>query len=272
MNPSFQVMSSTLVALVMSAALHADDHEVDPRLAEIAGGDHRPAEWTERNEARNPAETLSFFGLRPDLTVIELSPSGGWYTSVIAPYLKDEGQYVAAHWDMEQADLPDYAVRAFAAFTERFGDESIYGDIEIVPFNPPTRSELGQPGSADMVLSFRSVHGWTRDDLLDDVLESAHAVLKPGGVLGIVGHRLPEGRAGEGTPGYLKQSFIVGMAESHGFRLVEASEINANPADTADHPSGVWSLPPSLRDGEETAEQYLAIGESDRFTLRFVKR
>jgi predicted methyltransferase len=272
MKPSLQVMSSTLVALVMSTALHADDHEVDPRLVEIAGGDHRPAEWIERNEARNPAETLSFFGLRPDMTVIELSPSGGWYTSVIAPYVKDEGQYVAAHWDMEQEDLPDYAVRAFAAFTERFGDESIYGDIEIVPFNPPTRSELGEPGSADMVLSFRSVHGWTRDDLLDDVLESAHAVLKPGGVLGIVGHRLPEDREGEGTPGYLKQSFIVGMAESHGFRLVEASEINANPADTADHPSGVWSLPPSLRDGEETAEQYLAIGESDRFTLRFVKR
>jgi predicted methyltransferase len=272
MNPSFRTLSTALVGLSFSAALLADNHDIDPRLIDSAEGDHRPAEWIERNSARNPAETLDFFGLRPDMTVVELSPSGGWYTSVIAPYVKDEGQYVAAHWDMEQEDLPDYAVRGFAAFTDRFGDEATYGKIEIIPFNPPAKASLGEPGSADMVLSFRNVHGWTRDDLLDDVLESAHAVLKRGGVLGIVGHRLPEDREGEGTPGYLKQSFIVGMAESHGFRLVEASEINANPADTADHPSGVWSLRPSLRDGEETAEQYLAIGESDRFTLKFAKR
>jgi predicted methyltransferase len=272
MTPSLQILTTTLAALTLSAALEADNHEIDPRLADIVVGDHRPADWIERNDARNPAETLSFFGLRPDMTVIELSPGGGWYTSVIAPYLKDDGQYVAAHWDMEQDDLPEYAVRGFAAFTERFGDSSVYGDIEIIPFNPPSKSQLGEANSADMVLSFRNVHGWTRDGLLDDMFESAHAVLKRGGVLGIVGHRLPGDREGEGTPGYLKRSFIVGMAESHGFRLAEASEINANPADTADHPSGVWSLPPSLRDGEETAEKYLAIGESDRFTLKFVKR
>jgi|SRR6056297_1401026 len=272
MKPSLQILTSSLAALAISTALQADNHEVDPQLVEIAAGDHRPAEWIERNDARNPAETLSFFGLRPDMTVIELSPSSGWYTSVIAPYLKDEGQYVAAHWDMEQDDLPEYAVRGFAAFTERFDDEAVYGEIDIIPFNPPAKASLGEAGSADMVLSFRNVHGWVRDGLLDEVLESAHAVLKRGGVLGVVGHRLPEDRDGEGTPGYLKQSLIVGMAESHGFRLAEASDINANPADTADHPSGVWSLPPSLRDGEETADRYLAIGESDRFTLRFVKR
>jgi len=272
MKHAFQILSSCILAIAMAGTLHADDHEVDPQLADIAAGDHRPAEWVERNDARHPAETLSFFGLRPEMTVIELSPSGGWYTSVIAPYLKDEGQYVAAHWDMEQEDLPEYAVRGYAAFTERFDDESIYGDIEIVPFNPPSKGRLGEPESADMVLSFRNVHGWTRDDILDDMLESAHAVLKRDGVLGIVGHRLPEDRDGESNSGYLKQSFIVGMAESHGFHLVESSEINANPADTADHPSGVWSLPPSLRDGEETEDRYLEIGESDRFTLKFVKR
>jgi len=272
MKSSYFALSSAMLACSLIASLQADDHAVDERLAAIAEGDHRPAEWVERNAARNPAETLTFFGLEPGMTVVELSPSGGWYTSVIAPFVKDEGQYVAGHWDMEQEDLPDYAVRGFAAFTERFGDEAIYGDIEIVPFNPPAKARLGDAGSADMVLSFRNVHGWTRDDLLDDMLEAAHEVLKRDGVLGIVGHRLPEDREGEGTAGYLKQSFIVGMAESHGFRLIEASEINANPADTADHPSGVWSLPPSLRDGDETADQYRAIGESDRFTLKFAKR
>ncbi|AKS41436.1 class I SAM-dependent methyltransferase [Wenzhouxiangella marina] len=272
MKQSLKFLSGSMLALSLSALVQADDHGVDERLVEIAGGDHRPAEWIERNAHRHPAETLSFFGLSPEMTVIELSPGGGWYTSVIAPFVKDEGQYVAAHWDMEQEDLPGYAVQGFAAFTERFGDEATYGEIEIIPFNPPSKPSLGEPGSADMVLTFRNVHGWNGDGILADVFESAREVLKRGGVLGVVGHRLPEDREGTGAGGYLKQSYIVGMAESHGFRLVEASEINANPADTADHPSGVWSLPPSLRDGEETADQYRAIGESDRFTLKFVKR
>jgi len=259
----------TCLTLALSAGSMAS---AQISLEQAATGDHRPAEWIERNSARNPVETLTFFGLEPGMTVVELSPSGGWYTSVLAPYLADEGRYVAAHWDMEQDDLPEYAVRGFAAFTERFSDEDTYGEFEILPFNPPAKSSLGDDGSADMVVSFRSVHGWSRDGILGDVFDAARKVLKSGGVFGVVGHRRPEGADNEEFNGYLKQSYIVGMAESHGFQLVEASEINANPADTADHPSGVWSLPPSLRDGEETADQYLAIGESDRFTLKFVKR
>jgi len=272
MKQSIHYLTGSVLALSLSAALQADDHMIDERLAEIAQGDHRPAEWVERNESRHPVETLTFFGLSPDMTVIELSPGGGWYTSILAPYLKDEGKYVAAHWDMEQDDLPEYAVRGFAAFTERFADEEVYGEFEILPFSPPGKSSLGEPGSADLVLSFRNVHGWSRDGILADVFDAAREVLKRGGVFGVVGHRLPEDRDGSEFNGYLKQSYIVGVAESHGFRLLESSEANANPADTADHPSGVWSLPPSLRDGDETAERFRAIGESDRFTLKFVKR
>ena len=267
MKPSLLNLTFVVVGLSLSAVASAQ-----VSLEQAATGDHRPAEWIERNSERNPVETLTFFGLEPDMTVVELSPSGGWYTSVLAPFVAADGQYVAAHWDMEQEELPDFYRRSYDAFTERFVDKELYGDVRVLPFNPPAQASLGDSGSADMVVSFRNVHGWTRDDILDDVLNSAHDVLKDGGVLGIVGHRLPEDRDGEGTPGYLKQSFIVGMAESHGFRLIEASEINANPADTADHPSGVWSLPPGLRDGEETADKFRAIGESDRFTLKFVKR
>ncbi len=188
-------------------------------LTEAATGDHRPAEWVERNAARHPVETLEFFGLEPGMTVVELSPSGGWYTSIIAPYLKDEGKYVAAHWDMEQDDLPEYAVRGFAAFTERFSDQDIYGEFDIVPFNPPARSSLGDNGSADMVLSFRSVHGWSRDGILGDVFDAARDVLKRGGVLGVVGHRRPEDSESEEFNGYPGRSYIVEMAESHGFIL-----------------------------------------------------
>ncbi|MEN1728125.1 MAG: methyltransferase [Pseudomonadota bacterium] len=260
-----------ITGLAMALGLSAQVSAEIP-LEQAANGDHRPAEWVARNSQRHPVETLSFFGLEPGMTVVELSPSGGWYASVIAPFVASEGQYVAAHWDMEQETIPDFYRDAYQAFTERFADEETYGEIEIVPFNPPATASLGEAGSADMVLSFRNVHGWNNNDILDDVLVSAHEVLKRGGVLGIVGHRLPEDREGDPTPGYLKQSFIVAMAESHGFALEAASDVNANPADTADHPSGVWSLPPSLRDGEETADQFRAIGESDRFTLKFVKR
>jgi len=266
MATSFLLGLGLMTGLSLPAA--ADDH-----LAEIAAGDHRPDAWIERNEYRNPVETLQFFGLEPDMTVIELFPGGGWYSSILAPYLKDEGQFVAAHWDMEKDDLPDFYRDAYASYVERFSDTDQYGDIEIIAFDPPNRASLGEDGSADMVLTFRNVHGWKRDGIFGDVLNAASAVLKRGGVLGVVGHRLPEDRnEPEDFTGYIKQSWVVGMAESHGFRLVEASEINANPADTADHPSGVWSLPPSLREGEETADQFRAIGESDRFTLKFVKR
>ncbi|MEE4637233.1 MAG: methyltransferase [Wenzhouxiangella sp.] len=257
------------LALVVSASSLADD----ALRAAIADPD-RPAAQAERDAARNPYETLTFFGLRSDMTVVEISPSGGWYTEILGPYLKDEGHLVAAHWDMEGENVPDFYRRIRGQFEERVADTDRFGAIEIVPFAPPEKTHLGAPASADMVLTFRNVHGYKRAGTFGDVLDAAHAVLKPGGVLGVVSHRLPEDREQdpEARSGYVKQSWVVAMAESHGFRLEEASEINANPLDTADHPSGVWSLPPGLRDGEETADRFRAIGESDRFTLKFVKR
>ncbi len=268
MASSFLVGLGLMVGLSLPAA--ADDN-----LATIAAADHRPEAWAERNAYRNPVETLKFFGLKPDMTVIELFPGGGWYTSILAPYLKDEGQYVAAHWDMESDEIPDFYRDIYADFSERFADTERYGEFDVIAFDPPRRSSLGEDGGADMVLTFRNVHGWKRDETFRDVLQAAHAVLRRGGVLGVVGHRLPEDRPNEQAEqhsGYVKQSWVVGMAESEGFRLAGASEVNANPNDTADHPEGVWSLPPSLRGGDEDADTYRAIGESDRFTLKFVKR
>ncbi len=263
------LLTSGLMLLVLSAPILADD-----ALRDIVNSPDRAAEQSARDSARNPYETLTFFGLEPDMTVVEISPSGGWYTTILAPYLKDDGQLVAAHWDLEGDDVPDFYRRIRGQFEERFSDVETFGTIEIIPFAPPEKTMLGESDSADMVLTFRNVHSYKRAGTFGDVIDAAHAVLKPGGVFGVVSHRLPEDREQdpEARSGYVKQSWVVDMAESRGFELEGSSEINANPRDTADHPSGVWSLPPSLREGDEGGDKFRAIGESDRFTLKFVKR
>lgn len=229
-------------------------------------------EESARDQYRNPYETLNFFGVKPDMTVVELAPSGGWYTEILGPYLAKEGKLVAGHFNMEREGAPAYYTRAMKAYKARISDEQRFGTIDILPFDPPAKSSLGEAGTADMVLSFRSVHGWKRDDVFGDVVKSAYDVLKSGGVFGIVGHRLPEDGDDSAFTGYVKQSWVVKQAEAAGFTLVEASEINANPNDPAKHVNGVWSLPPSLNvDDEGLKERNRKIGESDRFTLKFVK-
>ncbi|MFP4334508.1 MAG: class I SAM-dependent methyltransferase [Wenzhouxiangella sp.] len=266
---SSSILAGTALVLFAVASATADD-----ALKAVIADPDRPAAQAARDDARNPYETLTFFGLRPDMTVVEISPSGGWYSEILGPYLKDEGQLIAAHWNLDGDNVPDFYRRIRAGYEERIADTERFGNIEIVPFDPPALTDLGEAGSADLVLTFRNVHSYKRAGTFGDVIEAAHAVLKPGGVFGVVSHRLPEDREQdpEARSGYVKQSWVVEMAEARGFRLEAASEINANPRDTADHPSGVWSLPPSLREGDESADRFRAIGESDRFTLKFVKR
>ncbi|MBT1449869.1 methyltransferase [Glaciecola sp. XM2] len=226
-----------------------------------------------RDTYRNPYETLTFFGVEPNMTVVELAPSGGWYTEILGPYLAKEGKLVAGHFNMERENAPAYFPRAMAAYLERIEDAERFGTIDILPFDPPLLGNLGEANSADVVLSFRSVHGWKRDGVFTDVLSSVHSVLKPGGTFGIVGHRLPEDGDDTVFTGYVKQSWVIEQAQANGFVLVEASEINANPADPVDHENGVWSLPPSLNvDDAALKERNQKIGESDRFTLKFAKQ
>jgi predicted methyltransferase len=241
-------------------------------VTDALGAGHRPAEERARDAARHPVETLAFFGLAPEMTVVELWPGRGWYTAVLAPVLEGEGRLVAAQ---VPADAPqEYARRLAKVYADRLAaDPDVYGEVEVVSFLPPDRLCLGAPGSADLVLTFRNLHNWLAAGALDDVLAAAYAVLREGGTLGVVEHRAAPGTALEAMKktGYVTEAYAIERAQAAGFRLVEKSEINANPGDTKDHPEGVWTLPPTLRLGEQDRDRYLGIGESDRMTLRFEK-
>lgn len=264
-----------LVSLSACATTSADESSsLRDAFAEAATGDHRSAANQARNAYRHPAETLDFFGIERGMTVVEISPGGLWYTEVLAPALRDNGQFIVAGYDAAVPDQPQYRYRQQTAMEQRFKDEAdIFGKVGIVKFSPPQTIELGEPGSVDVVVTFRNSHGWIRDGLAETIYQSFYDVLKPGGVLGVVQHRAAAGSNAEETArnGYVPEAAVVALASKAGFVLEESAEINANPKDTRDHPEGVWTLPPSLQLGDTDKEKYMAIGESDRMTLRFRK-
>ncbi len=220
-----------------------------------------------RDKYRNPAATLRFFGVKPSDTVVEIFPGRGWYSEILIPYVaKGGGTYYAA--------APAKGLEGFRTFAN--SNTQLYGPAKTAVFPVRAAGEQGVPnGSADVVLTFRNVHNWLMGDepYAELAFKQMYAMLKPGGTLGIVDHRLPEraDSAREKTSGYLKTSTVRRLAEQAGFRFAGASEVNANPRDTTDHPEGVWTLPPTLRLGDKDRAKYLAIGESDRMTLKFVK-
>ena len=237
-------------------------------------GGHRSEENRVRNEYRNPVATLMFFGIQPDYQVVEIWPGSGWYAEILAPFVAGEGSYAAGNFLIRDDDPEDYRTQVGTEFLDRMERLADHvGDVHVGTFAPGEVVDLGEPGSADMVLTFRNLHNMYNNGNLEEALEAFNEVLKPGGTLGIVQHRAPEGSDPEetATNGYIAQDWVIETVEAAGFEFEEASDINANPNDTADHEHGVWSLPPSLRGGEETAEEFMAIGESDRMTLRFVK-
>lgn len=235
-----------------------------------------------RDQYRHPDATLAFFGLRPDMTVVELWPGGGgWYTAVLAPKISDAGQLIVASYPPNAES--EYYRKSEARYRKELkAHPDVYGDVKIVTLMPPEFLDLGEPGSVDMVLTFRNLHNWYERGLLRQVFEAAYTVLKPGGVFGVAEHRAAEGVTMEEAAGsgYMAPDYVIGLAEDVGFKLAAKSEINANPKDTANHPSGVWTLPPGfalcndMAEGPEKEacfEKYRAIGESDRMTLKFVK-
>ena len=237
-------------------------------LEQSVNSEDRSIENIKRDKFRHPYETLKFFGIEPEMTVVELSPGGGWYTEILAIYLYDEGELITAPYS---ASLSDYAKRSREAFEAKLNSKSIYEKVKIVDLF----GKLAENETVDAVLTFRNVHNWLGEDGsgVKNVFEQSYAALKPGGILGVVEHRAKRGTSIKEMKksGYVTEELTINLAKEAGFILSKKSEINANIKDTKDHPNGVWTLPPSLylKDGDK--EKYRQIGESDRMTLLFKK-
>jgi predicted methyltransferase len=246
----------------------------DPALQALIQSPHRTPAYVARDVWRHPLQTLEFFGIQPQWTVVELSPGAGWYTEILAPYLRDKGQLVLSAADPATND-PEPRASVQRLQTKLSAQPALYDRVQWSVFEPPDKLNLVAPGTADLVLTFRNVHNWMKqgEPGLRAVFASVYAGLKPGGTFGVVEHRLPAHRAQDATAstGYVHTQTIERIARSVGFVLAASSEINANPKDTADHVGGVWALPPGYVNKEVDRGRYAAIGESDRMTLRFVK-
>ena len=269
-----------VAAMAIASPTLADDHS-DGSLAAVLA-DERRGDDGARDQYRRPMQTLNFFGVKPDMTVVEFGPGGGWYTRVLAPYIMPSGTYAAMNGDSDARTYRDRAQEARAkGWTERFKTSlaEMMG-VEAKDVNAFELDEVPEEmeGKADRVLIFRSMHGLNINNNADDVLKAARKLLKDDGMVGVVQHRAPEGASyadyGARQRGYMRKQDVVAIFAANGFELAAESEINANPKDTADYEGGVWTLPPMLSFGRQSAEEqakHRAIGESDRMTLLFKK-
>ena len=266
--------------LFLSFNLHAAS--IDELLDEALKGDHRNPAFVARDKFRHPASTLKFFGLEPGMTVVEITPGAGWYTEILAPVTRDGGALYVASFVITP-DMPEYFRNRHKEYLKKLESRpDVYGHVKVTEFSIPDRMELAPPGSADMVLTFRNVHNWVKRENAEEMFTMFFKALKPGGILGVVDHRAKPGTSLQqmSDSGYVTVEHVIKLAEGAGFIFEKSSEINNNPRDTTEHPTGVWTLPPALRycnEMNEAAEKenciarYTEIGESDRMTLRFHK-
>jgi len=242
-----------------------------PKLDAVIAGSWRSDKNKARDQYRHPKEMLEFFGLKPGDTLIEITPGGGWFAEILAPAMKGNGTYIAA---VAKPKKPEgEAAQDQSALQKKFAaDPTEYGEAKTIEFDGQAPN-FGPAGSADMVVTFRNVHNWVSAGTAPQMFKAFFDVLKPGGVLGVEDHRAAEGADVEKTKekGYLPTDYVIKLATDAGFKLKAKSEINANPKDTKDYEKGVWTLPPTLELGDKDKDKYLAIGESDRMTLKFVK-
>ncbi|MET1024740.1 MAG: methyltransferase [Pseudoxanthomonas sp.] len=243
-----------------------------PLQSAINGSWRKPADVA-RDKYRHPGQTLSFFGVKQTDTIIEITPGNGWYSAILAPYVKGQGQYIAAVVDpgaVSESSRP-YQQKARDSLEALYkSDAAHYGQAKLVAYAPATPS-FGPASSADVVLTFRNVHNWRMADNDEAMFKGFFAVLKSGGTLGVVEHRAAKAVPDGDESGYVGQDQVIALATAAGFKLAGKSEVNANPRDTKDYPGGVWTLPPTNKHDKADDAKYQAIGESDRMTLRFVK-
>lgn len=266
--------SGLLAATLLAGPETAAAADIAALIEKAMNGSHRSATYRARNQYRHPRATLLFFGLEPDMTVVEITPGGGWYSEILAPVLRDKGVFYAASYRITE-NSRDFFRRMDANYRAKLkASPEVYGRMKLVHFDRES-PEFAPSGSADMVLTFRNVHNWAKSGTAELMFRGFHAALKPDGVLGVIDHRARPGTSFDQQvqSGYMAEDYVIELAKQAGFRLSARSEINANPRDTADHPGGVWNLLPNLRNVPDAdITRIRAIGESDRMTLRFVKR
>jgi predicted methyltransferase len=274
----------TLAALLLLPLMPADAGAAQPELDattisaldDAMSGEHRSAENKARDKYRHPKETLAFFGFRSYMTVVEIWPGGGWYTEILAPALKENGKLYAVQYSVNPRY--SYQRRYFGAFLTKAGESpDVFRDVIVTAMDFPYQLNIAPSGAADLVVTFRNAHNWVSSGYhkasAQLAFQAMFDVLKPGGVLGIVDHRWPdaENEDPHAEDGYISEQRLIAFAEEAGFEFAGRSDVNRNAKDTHDHPEGVWTLPPSLALDEQDSEKYLAIGESDRLTIKFVK-
>lgn len=267
---SYPLKASALLAIFIFAFTACSSSLKTDSLKQAVENSDRNQDYAARDNSRHPYETLSFFRISPEMDVLELAAGGGWYTEILAPYLKDSGTLTVSHYNPEAGA---YFKRSRDAFEKKVSSNPLFQGVSVVTAEVPPTQPYVAPASKDLVLTFRNLHNWLARDAMESVMLEAYNALRPGGYFGVVEHRAPEDATLEfmQTSGYVSQSLAIQAAESAGFTLVASSEINANAKDTKDHPKGVWTLPPSLRLKDENRQKYLEVGESDRMTLLFMK-
>ena len=270
-------MHKLITLLLLIFSLQGNTQSLDSptslKLQQVISGDQRTLAHKQRDQYRHPAETLKFFGLNENQSVVEIWPGEGWYTEILAPLLQENGHLNVAHFS-ENSTLP-YRRNMVKSFQAKMAArQDIYSRVTLTALELPEAVRIAPDSSADLILSFRSVHNWIADENANEVFKVLYKALKPGGVLGIVEHRANSGTSLEQSisSGYVTEDEVIKLAKLAGFELVAKSEINANVRDTKTHPHGVWTLPPTFRSVNDTEKvSYLAIGESDRMTLKFIK-
>ena len=271
--PSLKLIFAGIFVLQLISVVRAEVSSDTLNWSGVVDGSHRSADNRGRDGYRHPVPTLMFLGVQPCDTVVELWPgAGGWYTEILAPLVRDCGKLYTAQF------APDSDVAYFKKSRQAYEQKlvaspAIYDKITVTTLQAPEHLAIAPAGSADKVLTFRNVHNWLKAGVADQVFAAAFTALKPGGVFGVVEHRADASAsmAEMVKSGYVSEQTVITLAEAAGFLLLDSSEVNANPKDNHHHPEGVWTLPPSLRLGEQQQARYLAIGESDRMTLKFGK-
>jgi predicted methyltransferase len=268
---ALSLIAATVIFIAGCASSGGTRQTTAAALDRILAGEHRSEENRARDRYRNPKQTLLFFGIRPGMKVVEVWPGAGWYTEILAPLLRGKGTYYVATLPPDPSST--YITNQLKNFRDKLDARpDLYDKVQLTVLNPGG-GDIAPPNSVDMVLTFRNMHNWMARDWAPQAFAAIFKALKPGGVLGVVEHR---GRSDvpqdpKAKSGYVNEDYAIKMIEAAGFKLVAKSEINANDKDTKDYQQGVWTLPPTYRLGDQDREKYAAIGESDRFTLKFVK-